>query len=192
MSILADPKNTIFSQAAPDLFKAVFETTAGVITLELNRQWAPKGVDRFHALAKHGFFEGIRFFRVIRGFMAQFGIHPDPAIAEIWRDARIVDDPVVESNRSGTISFATAGPHTRTTQLFINLVNNSRLDDMGFAPIGKVVDGLSVVESLYADYGEGAPQGIGPEQGRIQSEGESYLHSSFPELDKILKGTIIS
>lgn len=189
---LRDPSHDTFQQTAPDVFRVRFETTAGVIVFEIKRELAPRGVDRFHALVSNGFYDGVRFFRVIRGFMAQFGIHADPEVSRVWREARFDDDPVKGSNQPGTLSFATAGPNTRTTQLFINFVNNSRLDDMGFAPIGEVVEGMDVVTSLYADYGEGAPQGMGPEQGRLQQQGEAYLADEFPELDTIQRATVDS
>jgi peptidyl-prolyl cis-trans isomerase A (cyclophilin A) len=132
----------------------------------------------------------VRFFRVIPGFMAQFGIHGDPAVSAVWRSARIPDDPVKQGNKKSYITFATAGPGTRTTQLFINLVDNQALDGQGFAPLGRVVSGMNVVEKLYGGYGEGAPSGHGPEQGRVQMEGNAYLEKSFPKLDYIKTATI--
>src|SRR5690606_32108513 len=129
-------------------------------------------------------FTDVAFFRVIDGFMAQGGIHGDPDVAARWRDKNIADDPVRQSNTRGMVSFAMAGPNTRTTQFFINLVDNTRLDGMGFSPFGKVRD-MAPVQRLYSGYGEGAPSGAGPEQARIQREGNSYLEASFPELDYI-------
>jgi cyclophilin family peptidyl-prolyl cis-trans isomerase len=190
-SPLLQPKSTLMTQTAPATFKAKFQTTKGDFVVESQRDWAPRGVDRFYNLVKNGFYDGTCFFRVISGFMAQFGIHGDPKASAAWRQERIQDDPVKQSNKRGYLSYAMAGPNTRTTQLFINYADNSRLDQMGFAPIGRVVEGLAVVDRLYAGYGEGAPQGKGPDQGRLQTEGRDYLTKSFPELDCITTATII-
>jgi peptidyl-prolyl cis-trans isomerase A (cyclophilin A) len=157
----------------------------------VQREWAPIGADRFYSLMKNGFYDEVRFFRVISGFMAQFGIHGDPKVSAVWRDQRLKDDPVKQSNKRGFVSYATAGPNTRTTQLFINYGDNSRLDQMGFAPFGRVVEGMEVVDRLYAGYGEGAPQGRGPNQARIQTEGNAYLLKEFPDLDYVKRATII-
>lgn len=178
-------------EQAPAMFKAQFDTSAGPFVIEVHREWAPLGADRFYNLVKRGFFDNARFFRVIPGFMAQFGINGDPSISAVWRGARIPDDPVKQSNRKGYITFATGGPGTRTTQLFINLVDNVRLDGSGFAPFGQVASGMNVVEKLYGGYGEGAPGGKGPEQGRVQMEGNKYLEAQFPMLDYIKMATIV-
>lgn len=178
-------------EQAPAMFKAQFDTSAGPFVVEVHREWAPLGADRFYNLVKRGFFDNARFFRVIPGFMAQFGINGDPSISAVWRGARIPDDPVKQSNRKGYITFATGGPGTRTTQLFINLVDNVRLDGSGFAPFGQVASGMNVVEKLYGGYGEGAPGGKGPEQGRVQMEGNKYLEAQFPMLDYIKMATIV-
>ena len=151
----------------------------------MRRDWAPRGVDRFYHLVKLGYFDDTRFFRVLSGFMAQFGVHGDPKVIAAWEPLQLEDDSVKQSNNRGTVTFATGGPNTRTTQLFINYGDNANLDAMGFAPIGEVVDGMSVVESFYADYGEGAPDGAGPSQERIASEGNAYLAKTFPRLDFI-------
>ena len=177
--------------AAPQTFQVEFETSRGRFRVAAHRTWAPHGVDRFHELVESAFFDGVRFFRVIRGFMAQFGISGDPRVSALWQHRRIVDDPVVESNTRGRVSFASAGPGTRTTQLFVNLVDNQRLDAMGFAPIGEVVAGMEVVDRLHAGYGEGAPRGGGPVQGRIQAEGDAYLEREFPRLDSIARARIV-
>ena len=187
-SKLANP--AALTEQAPARYKAKFETSKGVFVLELTRAWAPRGADRFYNLVKNGFFDNARFFRVISGFMVQFGINGDPAISAKWREANIKDDPVRQSNRRGTISFATAGPNTRTTQVFINFGDNSNLDGMGFAPFGKVVSGMKVVDALYAGYGEGAPNGRGPDQGRLQAQGNAYLIKDYPRMDYIKKATI--
>jgi peptidyl-prolyl cis-trans isomerase A (cyclophilin A) len=190
-SPLLQPKSASMTQTAPATFRVKFQTGQGDFVVEAQRDWAPIGVDRFYNLVKNGFYDGTCFFRVISGFMAQFGIHGDPKVAAAWRQERIQDDPVKQSNKRGYISYATAGPGTRTTQLFINYADNSQLDKMGFAPIGRVVEGLAVVDRLYAGYGEGAPQGKGPNQGRIQMEGNDYLTKNFPQLDCITKATIV-
>ena len=170
-------------EKAPENFKVGFKTTKGDFTVEVTRAWAPLGADRFYNLVKAGYFTDIAFFRVISGFMAQFGIHGDPAVSAKWREAGITDDPVRQSNLKGYISYAMAGPNTRTTQFFINYANNSNLDGSGFSPFGKVTSGMEVVESIYAGYGEGAPGGQGPNQGRIQMQGNAYLKQDFPKLD---------
>lgn len=178
--------------AAPDTFRVAFETNEGRFLVEVARDWAPRGADRFYNLVRHGFYDGVRFFRVLEGFVVQFGISGDPDVSRAWKGATLPDDPVRRSNTRGTLSFATSGPNSRTTQLFINLGDNSRLDAMGFSPVGEVVEGMDVVESLYAGYGEGAPRGDGPDQDRIESEGNEYLRSEFPELDYVERARIVS
>lgn len=185
---LSDPAT--LNDKAPAAYKAKFDTSKGAFVVEVHRDWAPNGADRFYNLVKNGFYDNARFFRVIDGFMVQFGINGDPNIARAWRDANIKDDPVKESNRRGMITFATAGPNTRTTQVFINFGDNAPLDGQGFSPFGKVVSGMEVVDSLYKGYGEGAPHGNGPDQGRIQQQGNAYLEKDFPELDFIKTATI--
>jgi peptidyl-prolyl cis-trans isomerase A (cyclophilin A) len=175
---------------APAVYKARFDTSKGTFILEVHRDWAPNGADRFYNLVKNGFYDNARFFRVISGFMVQFGINGDPKISGVWQDANIKDDPVRQSNQRGFITFATAGPNTRTTQVFINFADNRALDRQGFSPFGRVVSGMEVVDALYSGYGEGAPQGLGPEQGRIQEQGNAYLIRYFPKLDYIKKATI--
>ncbi|HXC34991.1 MAG TPA: peptidylprolyl isomerase [Candidatus Acidoferrales bacterium] len=186
----ADPSK--LTATAPDNFKAVFNTTKGKFTIDVTRSLAPNGADRFYNLAKSGFFTDIAFFRVIPGFMCQFGIAGDPAVAAKWRDADIPDDPVKGSNTRGAITFATAGPNTRTTQLFINFGDNTGLDGQGFAPFGKVTEGMDVVDKINGEYGEGAPSGSGPDQQRIQNEGNAYLKKDFPKLDYIKSVTLIT
>jgi peptidyl-prolyl cis-trans isomerase A (cyclophilin A) len=185
---LANP--AALTERAPATYKARFETNKGAFVLEINRDWAPNGADRFYNLVKNGFYDNVRFFRVISGFMVQFGIHGNPQIAAQWRESRINDDPVKQSNRRGYITFATAGPNTRTSQVFINFGENARLDGSGFAPFGRVIAGMDVIDRLYAEYGEGAPNGRGPDQGRIQREGNAYLEKDFPRLDFVRKATI--
>ncbi len=178
------------NEPAPAVYKAKFDTSKGTFVIEVHRDWAPNGADRFYNLVKNGFFDNARFFRVISGFMVQFGINADPKLSAVWREARIKDDPVRQSNKRGLITFATAGPNTRTTQVFINFGDNNMLDRQGFAPFGQVVSGMPVVDALYSGYGEGAPGGQGPEQGRIQQEGNAYLIKQFGKLDYIKKATI--
>jgi len=185
-----NPADPGFAQQAPDSFRVRLATTKGAIVVAVKRMWAPHGVDRFYNLVRSGYYDGVRFFRVIPGFMAQFGLHGDTAVTAAWRERRIADDPVRRSNQRGMLTFATAGPGTRTTQLFINYRDNSRLDSDGFAPFGEVVEGMDVVDKLYGGYGEGAPNGRGPDQMRIHIEGEKYLARQFPRLDKITKATV--
>jgi len=185
-----DPASAGFATQAPDSFRARFTTTKGDFIVAVHRAWAPLGADRFYNLVRSGYFDGVRFFRVVPGFMAQFGIHGDTAVTAAWRERRIPDDPVRRTNVRGMVTFATAGPGTRTTQVFINYRNNDQLDAMGFAPFGQVVEGMGVVDSLYGAYGDAAPRGRGPDQYRMHVEGEKYLARQFPKLDKINKATI--
>ncbi len=178
------------TEKAPDAYRARFDTSAGVFVIEVSRASAPLGADRFYNLVKNGFYDEARFFRAIEGFMVQFGIHGDPAVSSVWRNARINDDPVKGTNAPMTITFATAGPNTRTTQVFVNFGNNGALDKQGFAPFGKVVTGSDVVNKIFTGYGEGPPRGKGPEQGRIQMEGNAYLSKEFPKMDYVKKATI--
>lgn len=170
---------------APEMYKVRFTTTRGDFVLQVNRAWAPLGADRFYNLVRNGFFTDTAFFRVVRGFVVQFGLSTYPAVSRVWKMANIQDDAVRESNKRGTISFATAGPNTRTTQVFVNLVDNGRLDSMGFSPFGQIVEGMDIVDQLYNAYGES------PEQGSIQNEGKPYLDKNFPLLDTIKAATII-
>jgi peptidyl-prolyl cis-trans isomerase A (cyclophilin A) len=172
-------------------FRVKFETSKGDFIVEVNPEWAPRGAKRFQELVNSGFFDECRFFRVLDSFMAQFGINGDPNVQKKWGERSIPDDRVTQSNQRGFLSFATRGPNTRTSQMFINLVNNARLDRMGFSPFGKVVEGMEVVDKLYNGYGEGFPGGSGPKQGQIQSEGNAYLKKDFPKLDYINKATLI-
>jgi peptidyl-prolyl cis-trans isomerase A (cyclophilin A) len=179
------------TEKAPDSFKVKFETTKGNFTVEVTRSLAPQGADRFYNLVRSGYFKDVAFFRVIPGFMCQFGIHGDPKVSAAWRKAQIPDDPVKASNTRGAVTFATAGPNTRTTQLFISFGDNSRLDSTGFAPFGKVTGGMDVVDKINGEYGEGAPRGRGPDQDRIQMEGNAYLKKDFPNLDYIKSATVV-
>jgi peptidyl-prolyl cis-trans isomerase A (cyclophilin A) len=174
-----------------DQFKVKFETTKGDFVIQIHRNWAPLGADRFHMLVTSGFFDNAKFFRVLPGFVVQFGLPANPKVTQVIDAGQIKDDPVTQSNVKGSITFATAGPNTRTTQVFVNLGDNKRLDGMGFAPFGTVIEGMDVVEQFYSGYGEGAPHGKGPDQGRLRSMGNVYLDGSFPKLDGINKATVI-
>jgi peptidyl-prolyl cis-trans isomerase A (cyclophilin A) len=176
---------------APEEFNVKFATTAGEFTVKVTRAWSPNGADRFYNLVEHHFFDGAAFFRVLSGFMAQFGLSPYPEVNAAWLHATIKDDPHVESNRRGYVTFATAGPNTRTTQLFINFGNNSGLDNQGFTPFGVVTAGMDNVDKLYSSYGEGAPQGRGPNQGLIGAQGRAYLEKNFPKLDTISSAAVV-
>jgi peptidyl-prolyl cis-trans isomerase A (cyclophilin A) len=181
-------------EMAPATFKVNFDTSAGAFVVEVHRDWAPNGADRFYNLVKNGYFEDVRFFRVIKDFMVQFGINGDPALNTVWREARIPRDPVKQSNTRGYVTFAMQGgpqgPDTRTTQMFINFGDNSALDGQGFAPFARVTQGMDVVDKIYNGYGEGAPRGNGPDQEQAQKQGNGYLTKSFPKLDYIKKATI--
>jgi peptidyl-prolyl cis-trans isomerase A (cyclophilin A) len=168
-------------------YRVKFETTAGDFVVEVHNDWAPLGAKRFRELVEAGFYDNCKFFRVIPDFMVQFGISGDPKVMDKWRDAKIKDDPVRYSNKKGYITFATSGPDSRTTQVFINYKVNNRLDDQGFAPFGKVIEGLDIVEKLYSGYG-GEPS---DQQPRIQREGNKFLESKYPNLDTIKKCTIV-
>jgi peptidyl-prolyl cis-trans isomerase A (cyclophilin A) len=185
---LANP--AALTERAPATYKARFDTSKGVFVIEVTRDWAPNGADRFYNLVKNGFYDNVRFFRVISGFMVQFGINGDPKVSARWREARIADDPVKQSNRRGYITYAMAGPNTRTSQVFINFGDNSALDRQGFPPFGRVISGMNVVDALNAEYGEGAPRGRGPDQGRLQMEGNAYLQRDFGRLDFVKNATI--
>jgi len=188
---LLDPASPEMTLTAPDTFKVLFETTAGDFIVQVERELAPLGADRFYNLVRNDYYDGVHFFRAIAGFMVQFGIHGDPEVSSAWQFARIDDDPVVASNERGMITFAMAGPNTRTVQLFINLVDNARLDPQNFAPFGRVTGGMDTVDRLHTGYGEGAPRGLGPSQERIQVEGAEYLEAEFPLLDRIVRAWIL-
>jgi peptidyl-prolyl cis-trans isomerase A (cyclophilin A) len=177
---------------APDVYEVTFTTTKGDFVVQVNRAWAPIGADRFYNLVKHRFFDDASFFRVLPGFIVQFGLSANPQVSKVWQSANIKDDRVAQSNKPGFLTFATAGPNTRTTQLFINLGDNAQLDSMGFAPFGQVTSGMDVVSKLYGGYGEGAPSGRGPDQGSISSQGKAYLDKNFPNLDSIKSATVTS
>ena len=181
---------TARSEHAPDVYRVKFQTSKGDFLLQVNKAWAPLGAERFFQLVQSGFYDGARFFRVLSGFMAQFGIAGDPKVQSLWRMSPILDDPVKQTNSKGRITFAKSGANSRTTQVFINLVDNARLDSGGFAPFGEVVNGMDVVERLYSGYGEGYPRGGGPKQDLIQMQGNEYLEKDFPRLDLVKKASL--
>ena len=186
----AGPRPSLLNPAtlkakAPAVYKATFTTTAGDFVIEVHREWAPLGADRFYNLVRNGFFTNAAFFRVVPGFVVQFGLNANPAVNKVWDHATIQDDPVIQSNKRASLVFATAGPNTRTTQLFINFADNARLDGMGFAPFGTVVDGMDVVDKIYSGYREA------PRQELITDQGDAYLKANFPKIDKIKLARIV-
>ncbi len=177
--------------AAPDTFDVRFETSRGPFVVRVARAWAPRGADRLYYLVRNGYYTDARFFRVLPRFVAQWGAAADPRVNRVWETRTIPDDPVRRGNARGTVSFATAGPNTRTTQIFVNLVNNFRLDRLGFTPVGRVVEGMEVVDSLHSGYGEGPPAGRGPDQDRMAAEGNAYLEREFPKLDFVRSAAVV-
>ena len=178
---------------APEKFSVRFKTTKGDITLQVTRAWSPLGADRFFNLVKIGYFKDIAFFRAVPNFMAQFGIHGDPAVNNVWRDASIPDDPPAgQSNKKYFLTFAKKGiPNSRSVQFFVNFKDNAMLDTMGFTPIGEVTEGKENFDKINTQYGEGAPRGMGPDQMRVQTEGNAYLKKDFPALDYILSAEVL-
>lgn len=184
---LLDPESPAANRRAPDTYRVRFRTSEGDFVIEVRRDWAPRGADRFYNLVRAGFYDDTRFFRVVEGFVVQFGLNGSPEVNAAWSSTAIPDDPVREMNTRGRLTFATSGPDTRTTQVFINLGDNLRLDGMGFAPFGEVVEGMEVVQGLYPGYGDAA----GPDQTRITDEGNAYLDAEFPELARILQARVV-
>ncbi len=185
------PTASAVPEKVPDVFHVKLDTSKGMVDIEVHRDWAPIGADHFFQLVKSGFYDRARFFRIVRGFVVQFGINGDPQTNAMWANATMPDDPVKEHNVTGTLTYASRGRGTRSTQLFINLADNRKsLDGQGFAPIGKVVDGMQTVLDLYGFYGDMPPMGQGPDPQRIQQQGNDYLDSHFPRLDFIKKATV--
>jgi peptidyl-prolyl cis-trans isomerase A (cyclophilin A) len=181
---LLDPSS--MKTPAPATYKVKFVTSQGDVIIQVTRAWAPIGADRFYNLVRGGFFNGVTFFRVIPGFMAQFGINPDPKVSKVWMNENIVDDPVKGSNKRGFVTFAKASmPNTRSTQVFINYGDNSRLDSDGFAPFGEVIEGMDIVDKFYSGYGGN------PDQGALQQMGKAYTDKSMPKVDLIKTATIV-
>ena len=180
------------TEQAPPTYQVQFTTTRGNFAVTVTRAWAPLGADRFYNLVKHHFYDGASFFRVLQGFVAQFGMSPCPAVTAVWQNAHIKDDPVTQSNKRGYLVFATSGPNSRTTQLFINLVANKSLDTRGFAPFGEVTSGMAVVDSLYHGYGEGGTPGGGPDQSEIARLGKPYIDKGWPKLDSVKRARLVT
>jgi len=190
--ILLNPKNAQWSQETPSFFQVKFFTSKGEFLLDINRDLAPIGVDRFYNLVRHGYFDNARFHRVVEGFIVQFGIAGNPKVSQIWKNQYIPDDSVRGSNIIGTIAYAFTDPGTRSTQVYINMTDNARLDSIGFAPFGKVSSGMAVVESIYSGYGENSGGGLRRgDQSDLFSNGNDYLDEEFPLLDTIVKAIII-
>lgn len=189
---LRDPKHPLWSRPSPDVYRVQIETTKGKFVLEVTRSLAPLGADRFYHLVETGFYDDSRFYRVITGRFAQFGIAGNPQIAQIWQNERFPDDPVRASNVRGTFAYAMTGPDARTTQIYINTGDQVRQDADGFAPFGKVVEGMDVVDNLYHDYGERSGGGMrAGHQGKLFEEGNAYLDREYPQLDKLLRARIL-
>lgn len=181
---LAKPDAAKVAAIGPDSFNVKFTTTKGEFVARVRRSWSPKGADRLYYLFNTHYYDGVVFYRVVPGFMAQFGFNPDPTISAAWFNRTIPDEPVKVSNSRGTLSFAARGPNTRTTQLFINFGNNAQLDGMRFAPLASIVSGMAVVDSIYKGYGEA------PDQGMITKDGNAYLKKAFPKLDAIVTARV--
>jgi len=189
--LLTHPEASFWRTRAPNVFDARVETTKGMFVLEIVREWAPRGADRFYNLARAGYFDDSRFSRVVPKFIAQFGLPGDPAIAPYWVNRTFPDDSVAHTNARGTIAFAMTGPNTRTTQLYISLVDNTRLDAQGFSPIGRVIAGMDVVDGLYAGYGETSGGGVrAGKQGPVIAGGNAYLDRAYPRLDHLVRITV--
>jgi peptidyl-prolyl cis-trans isomerase A (cyclophilin A) len=185
-----EPKAPAKAEPTPETFQVNLDTSKGLVKVEVHRDWAPVGVDHFYTLVKTGFYDGDRFFRVVRNSVVQFGINGDPKLNRLWATTNLPDDKVKEKNVKGTLTYATTGANGRATQLFFNLRDNRQLDKQGFAPIGKVVAGMDVVESFYNSYGDWPPRGQGPDPAKMETQGNEYLASQFPRLDFIKKATI--
>ena len=178
-----------YVETAPARFQVTLETSAGDVVIDVHRSWAPIGADRFYSLVRGGYYDDTRVYRVVDGFMAQFGLNGNPYVNQVWKSELLVDDPVVETNARGRVAFAKGGRHTRTTEVFISYKDNAALDGEGFAPFGEVVEGMDVVDAFYADYGDGPPRGDGPYQAMAAARGNEYLDADFPELTRIIRAT---
>ena len=191
-SVLLDASDPAWSEAAPDTFGVTVETSRGPFSIEVVRAWAPVGADRFYNLVRHGYYDDARFHRVVPGFITQWGVAGDPAVTAVWYDRGMPDDPVAWTNVRGTIAYAFTDPGTRSTQVYVNMVDNTRLDAQGFAPFGRIVEGMeSVVDSIYGGYGEESGGGVRQgEQDSLVVRGNAYLDESFPELDRLLRARV--
>ena len=191
-AILIRPEDPAWDEPAPAQFRVAFLTSRGEFVIEVHREWAPRGADRFHNLVRHGFYDDVRINRVVPGFIAQWGVSGHPAVTRVWKSNVIPDDSVRQSNLRGFIAFAMTGPDTRTTQVFISLVDNARLDAQGFAPFGRVIRAMDVVDVLYGGYGEDAGGGVrAGRQGPIEAEGNAWLDREYPLLDRIIRARIV-
>ena len=188
---ILQPDPAKVAAAGPDSFVVHVVSSRGPFDLIVHRNWSPNGADRLYYLVSNGYYDGLRFFRVLDGFMAQFGMPGDTTVGRVWRDLHINDDPVTQANTRGRLTFATAGPNSRTTQLFINVGNNTQLDKMGFSPVGEVTSGMNVVDSLYSGYGDGGESGgKGPSQEKLALQGLAYLMRDYPKLDYIVTARV--
>ena len=185
------PLKAVEKPKPPEKYRVQLDTTKGMIVIEVQRAWSPYGADHFYELVKSGFYDGVKFHRVLKKFIAQFGINGDPKTGQLYANLKIPDDPAKEKNRRGTVAFARLGPGTRTTEVFINLANNTMLDTTGFTPFGKVVEGMDVADQLAYVYGELQPKGGGPDPAKIHQIGNKYLESQYPRLDAIRKATVL-
>jgi len=183
---LINPSPAELAAPAPDSFKVRFETSKGYFIVMAHRDWSPLGTDRFYFLVNNGFYDGARFFRTLPNFVVQFGLNGDPNVSKAWETRTIKDEPVKQSNQAGFITYAKGGPDSRTTQIFINKVDNSRLDAMGFSPFAKIIDGMHVVEQFYGGYANNVP-----DQGKIRTQGNGYLDREYPKLDSIVKARVV-
>ncbi len=179
------------AERAPDKFRVKFDTSKGPFTVEVIREWAPRGADRFYQLTGEKYFDDARFYRVLKKFIAQFGTHPNPKVSALWSQMRIPDDPAKEKNRRGTLAFAKDGPASRTTQIFINLADNRILDQTGFVPFGKIVEGMEAAGQISSFYGELSPKGGGPDPKKLEGLGNEYLIREFPRLDYIRTARLV-
>ncbi|HWB99248.1 MAG TPA: peptidylprolyl isomerase [Bryobacteraceae bacterium] len=187
----APVKKAAAPEPTPEVVQVKFETSKGDFVVEATRAWAPRGVDHFYELVKTGYYDGNRFYRVLPRYVVQFGVNGDPQTSRLWSSMSIPDDPVKESNKKGTVTYARRGPASRTTQIFVNMRDNKDLDGQGFAPFGRVISGMDVIGSLYSGYGEMAPRGQGPDPTQIELQGNSYVENHFPRLDYIRRTTIL-
>lgn len=185
------PLKAVEKPKPPEKYRVQLETTKGMIVIEVQRAWSPYGSDHFYELVTAGFYDGVKFHRVLKKFIAQFGINGDPKTGQLYANLKIPDDPAKEKNRRGTVAFARLGPGTRTTEVFINLTNNAMLDTTGFTPFGKVVEGMDVADQLAYVYGELQPKGGGPDPAKVHQIGNKYLDSQYPRLDAIRKATVL-
>ena len=179
-----------YKETAPARFQVSLETSEGDVLIDVHRRWAPIGADRFYSLVRGGYYNDARIYRVVEGFMAQFGLNGNPYVNQVWKSEFLVDDPVIETNSRGRIAFAKGGRHSRTTEVFISYKDNKALDEEGFSPFGEVIEGMDVVDAFYDGYGDGPPRGDGPYQAMAAARGNAYLDTEFPALTRITLASI--